>query len=413
MNGYAELKKALSRLMEEHGTPGMSVAVLQGGQVAWSEGLGTLERGTDRPAVQDSLFHACSMSKMVTALGVLRLVQEERLRLDADVNEYLGSWKLTEGPNVRSSMAQDMGHEREKDMIGDRGKEVDQHIFAKHMDEVSDQSLRQVTVTLSQLLAHQGGLEDPEGSFDACQSGDQAPELEDILVGRTRHLQQPLQVSYVPESRFSYSDAGYCVIEQIVKQVTGLPFAEAMDELVIGPLGLRYTSFWNSITDPDGRTLPINTEDIDIEGGRGIAAGHNAQGEVVPGRRAYYPYQAAAGLWTTAEDLARMLVALMEAWRGESQAFLRSDLVRYMLTGFGCEPAAGLGIFLHSADDVLQILSRGWGIGFQGMMIAFPQLGMGAAVLTNMDPGRPQQESVVGAALREIAKACSWPGSQG
>lgn len=409
MNRYAELKKALSRLMEEHGTPGMSVAVLQGGQVVWSEGLGTLERGTDRPAVQDSLFHACSMSKLVTAIGVLRLVQEERLRLDADVNEYLGSWKLTEGPNMRNSMAQDMGYEREKDMIGDRGEEVDQHILVKHMDEVSDQRPRyQIRVTLSQLLAHQGGLEDPEGSFDAWQPGEQVPELGDILAGRTRYLPQPLNLSYAPGSRFSYSDAGYCVIEQIVEHVTGLPFAEAMDELVIGPLGLRYTSFWNSAADPEGRTLPM-----DIEGGCSIAAGHNAQGSVIPGRRAYYPYQAAAGLWTTAEDLARMLVALMEAWRGESQAFLRSDLVRYMLTGFGCEPAAGLGIFLHSADDVLQILSRGWGIGFQGMMIAFPQLGMGAAVLTNMDPGRPQQESVVGAAIREIAKACSWPGSQG
>ncbi|WP_028590670.1 serine hydrolase domain-containing protein [Paenibacillus massiliensis] len=409
MNRYAELKIALSSLMEEHGTPGMSVAVLQGGQIAWSEGLGTLERGNDRPVARNSLFHACSMSKMVTALGVLRLVQQERLRLDADVNEYLESWKLTEGPNMRNSMEQDMGHEREKDMIGDRGKEVDQHVLVKHMDEVSDQRPRyQISVTLSQLLAHQGGLEDPECSFDACRPDDQVPELEDILAGRTRYLQQPLKVSYVPESRFSYSDAGYCVIELIVEQVTGLPFAEAMDELVIGPLGLRYTSFWNSAADPEGRTLPM-----DIEGGCSIAAGHNAQGSVVPGRRAYYPYQAAAGLWTTAEDLARMLAALMEAWHGESVSLLRPDLVRYMLTGFGCEPAAGMGVFLHSADDVLQILSRGWGIGFQGMLTAFPERGVGVVVLTNMDPGRPQQESVVGAAIREIARACSWPGSQG
>lgn len=408
MDRYAELRKALFRLMEEHGTPGMSVAVLQGGQIVWSEGLGTLERGTDRPAARDSLFHACSMSKMVTALGVLRLVQEERLKLDADVNEYLGSWKLTDAPNMRNSMAQDIGHEREKDTVGDRSEEVDQHIFVKHMDEVSDQSLRQIRVTLPQLLAHQGGLEDPEGSFDACQPGEQVPELEEILAGHTRYLPQPLNVSYVPESRFSYSDAGYCVIEQIVEQVMGMPFAEAMDQLVIGPLGLQYTSFWNSAADPEGRTLPLN-----IEGESSIAAGHNAQGSVVLGRRAYYPYQAAAGLWTTAEDLARMLAVLMEAWRGESASFLRPDLVRYMLTGFGCEPAAGLGVFLHSADDVLQILSRGWGIGFQGMLTAFPELGVGVVVLTNMDPGRPQQESVVGATIREIARACSWPGSQG
>ncbi|MNW25502.1 Penicillin-binding protein 4* [compost metagenome] len=409
MNRYAELKIALSSLMEEHGTPGMSVAVLQDGRIVWSEGMGTLERGTDRPAARNSLFHACSMSKMVTALGVLRLVQEERLKLDADVNEYLEFWKLTEGPNMRNSMAQDIGHEREKDTIGDRGEEVDQHIFVKHMDEVSDQRPHyQIGVTLSQLLAHQGGLEDPEGSFDACQPGEQVPELGDILAGRTRYLPQPLNLSYAPGSRFSYSDAGYCVIEQIVEQVTGMPFTEAMDQLVIGPLGLGNTSFWNSAADPEGGTLPR-----DIEGGGSIAAGHNAQGSVVPGRRAYYPYLAAAGLWTTAEDLIRMLAALIEAWRGESSSFLRPDLVRYMLTGFGCEPAAGLGIFLHSADGVLQILSRGWGIGFQGMLTAFPELGMGAVVLTNMDPGRPQQESVVGAALREIARICSWPGSQG
>ncbi|MDQ3930100.1 MAG: beta-lactamase family protein, partial [Chloroflexota bacterium] len=74
--------------------PGASIAVVSQDRIEWSRGFGVLEAGSSEPVTTDTLFQACSISKAVTAVAVLRLVQEGALRLDEDVNSYLISWKV-------------------------------------------------------------------------------------------------------------------------------------------------------------------------------------------------------------------------------------------------------------------------------------------------------------------------------
>src|SRR5947208_3453067 len=82
--------------MRHRDVPGVQIAVIEGGEVAWTAGYGELERGSGRCVDERSRFQAASISKPVTALAVLRLVDRGALSLDQPVNERLRSWRVPE-----------------------------------------------------------------------------------------------------------------------------------------------------------------------------------------------------------------------------------------------------------------------------------------------------------------------------
>ena len=84
----------LSKRMARYRVPGVSMAVMNDYQIEWASGYGVRKQGTSDPVDTETLFQACSISKAVTAIAVLRLVSEGRLDLDNDVNSYLRSWKV-------------------------------------------------------------------------------------------------------------------------------------------------------------------------------------------------------------------------------------------------------------------------------------------------------------------------------
>lgn len=352
----------LAKRMKHDRVPGIGIAVFREGRMDWAEGFGEMESGTRRKVTADTPFHACSMSKMVTAIGVLRLVQEGVLELDEDVNRYLVSWQVPES-----------GYTAQK------------------------------KVTLRNLLAHQAGFVDPEGSFDVYREHDPFPSLHDLLAGNTRYNPEAVRVSYVPESQFSYSDAGYCVVEQLVEDVTGESFSTAMDRLVMAPLAMQQTFFWDTMAGKD-------TDEAENRRKAREVAGHDREGRIVEGKRACYPFMAGAGLWTTPADFASLTLQVTAAWNGDTRSILLPEMSRAMLTGFGCDPAVGLGVFVPQDEKEPYLISKGWGIGFQCMLLAYPRLQSGVVVMANSDPGVPQNESLVGEVIRQIAKEYDWPG---
>lgn len=86
--------RPLAECMSLYGVPGASVAVIADGEIEWAKGYGLKEVGRAEPVTERTLFQACSISKPVTAVAVMRLVQDGTLDLDRDVNEYLTSWKV-------------------------------------------------------------------------------------------------------------------------------------------------------------------------------------------------------------------------------------------------------------------------------------------------------------------------------
>ena len=87
--------------MRAYGVPGVSIAVIDHGEIAWAKGYGVADRTTGRRVTAQTLFQAASISKPVSALGALSLVQRGRVNLDDDVNKALKHWRVPESDLTR------------------------------------------------------------------------------------------------------------------------------------------------------------------------------------------------------------------------------------------------------------------------------------------------------------------------
>ena len=95
LDEFAEqLDTMLPELLQEYRVPGAAVALVHNGEVAWVQGYGLANEDTGTPVTAETVFQVASISKSVTAWGVMRLVEEGRIDLDAPVEQYLTSWHL-------------------------------------------------------------------------------------------------------------------------------------------------------------------------------------------------------------------------------------------------------------------------------------------------------------------------------
>ena len=85
---------SLADRMERHDVPGVSLAVVVDGELAFAQAYGVRDDITDEPVTTDTMFQAASISKSVSAVAALRLVQSGALDLDSDVNTWLTSWRV-------------------------------------------------------------------------------------------------------------------------------------------------------------------------------------------------------------------------------------------------------------------------------------------------------------------------------
>lgn len=324
--------------MKHYNVIGLSIALLNNYEISFTKNFGVLEANSERKADNNSIFSACSISKFLTGLLVMKLTEQDILNLDEDVNQQLISWK------------------------------VPCNEFTKNKK-----------VTLRHLLSHQSGIIDPKGSFTEFNSSFGVPSIVELLEGKTPYCKVPIEVKQVPGSEFSYSDAGYCVIQLLIEDVTGRPYEEIVNEFIFTPLKMNHSTF--------------NTTKIPKET---ISSGHNKYGSLVNGKIPIYPYPAASGLWATASDLAKLLIELMNAINGKSKLGISKRTAKEFISPQGGKSWTGLGCFLSETENGLEISSLGWGIGFQCMLAAYPYIGKGVVIMTNSELGVHQMEGIIG-----------------
>jgi CubicO group peptidase (beta-lactamase class C family) len=311
--------------MAGHGVPAVSVAILEDGQLTRAFGVGTTRLDGSEPVDPRTPFRACSISKHVTAVGVLRLVHEGVLHLDADVRDYQTSWRLSVPPDAPP-------------------------------------------ITLRRLLNHTAGL-NPEPSV-GYRRDEPLPSLLDLLTGARPAKSAPVRLQLTPGARFRYARAHYLVIQQILTDVTGRRFDELMHELVLAPLGMHDSSF--------DQTFPQR---------RAVALGHEPGGDGQADGWLLYPELAPSGLWTTPSDLARLAVEIRRAASGDpGAAVLTADTAAEMLRAI---PGAGYGLgsiavahtgrrwFGHAGDDLT----------YQSLSIANLDDGSGLVIMANTGGG--------------------------
>lgn len=315
--------KLADRMNDLH-VPGVSIAVLHGGIIR-ARGFGHAAIGGP-PVTPETLFQAASISKPVTAMAALELVQAGKLDLDSDVNLRLKGWKIPANSFTSRSK-----------------------------------------VTLRRLLNHSAGM--TVGGFPGYPAGAQIPSLVEVLNGTAPANSAPVILDHEPGARFKYSSGGYTIIQQLLVDVTDTPFPKLLDELVLKPFKMTHSTFL--------QPLPKNEAQI-------AAAPYRATGAPVPGGPHTYPELAAAGLWTTPTDLAHFALGVLDAWAGRNSSVLSQSMARQMLTpGLG---DYGLGLIVRGVAPHRRFMHNGVNDGFVSAMITLEN-GDGAVVMTNGDRG--------------------------
>jgi hypothetical protein len=139
-----------------------------------------------------------------------------------------------------------------------------------------------------------------------------------------------------------------------------------------------------------------------------VARGHDRQGAPIAGGWHRYPEMAAAGLWTTPSDLARFLIAVQRAYKGEAGGLISPDLARQMLTLQKGEDGSGFGLGLQVDRTGTPSASFGHGganEGYRAQIVMFAETGQGAVVMTSSDAG----SAVIDEVMRAIAREYGWP----
>ena len=344
----------IARRLVVHHVPAVSVAVIADGKISWARAYGFARTGDSAPVTPDTLFQAAAISKAVAAVGLLSLVDSGQLTLDANVNTTLKSWKIP--PASLPSAA-------------------------------SSPSVAAEPVTLRRLLSHTAGLS--VAHFDGYAPDSPRPTLLQILDGTAPATSNPIRLDLPPGSKWRYSAGGYTVAQQLAVDVSGETFHSLLRTRVLAPAGMTTSTF--------EQPLPAILAPL-------AAAGHRADGTLVPGRAHVYPEQAAAGLWTTPTDLARFALTLRAALDGQP-SFLNEATATAMITPPLADSDYGLGLGVQGTGDALQLAHSGSNEGFRCSFVFYPRTGRGAIVMTNSDTGG----AVIPEILRAIAREYDWP----
>lgn len=185
-------REAIRQHMQANGVPGIAVAVWQDGKIVWEEGFGWADMENRVPVTAHSVFNLASVSKSLTAVGVMTLVQQGKVNLDGPSNDYLGEDRL-------------------RSWIGDPKQ-----------------------VTVRRLLNHTSGLPGGDQTF----YGDDVRNVPSQSEAIRRY---GILVAPAGE-RYLYSNIGYGVLGHLIAQVSGKSYADYMRQDVFLPLGMTHSS---------------------------------------------------------------------------------------------------------------------------------------------------------------------------
>lgn len=315
----------IQQLMQRLRVPGVSVAVIRDFTIHWAKAYGLADVETGRAVDVNTPFQAASISKPVTAMATLRLAQEGRLSIDADINTILTSWKVPASDLTRDQ-----------------------------------------PVTARSLLSHTSGADDGFG-FPGYDPSAPRPTLVQILNGEAPSNTGPVRFARRPYSGQKYSGGGTVLVQLALTDLTGKPFAELMQEKVLGPLGMTNSSY----AQPPTGDLAERT-----------SRGHDGQGKGMGARWHVYPEQAPAGLWTTPSDLARFAIEVQRANRWGRGKVLSQASVKEMLAPTGVGSFA-VGFSIDKRGEGWYFSHSGGNWGFVCDLLAHVRKGYGVVVMTN------------------------------
>jgi CubicO group peptidase (beta-lactamase class C family) len=341
IHGEQHSPVSLATRMSQLHVNAVSIAVIRDGKIDWARAYGFADRERNIAATPDTLFQAGSISKPLTALAALKRVDAGALDLDRNVNDYLKSWKLP-----------------------------DNEFTVVHK------------VTIRNIMNHTAGL--TVWGFPGYPRDSKVPSSVEVLDGKGNT--PAVRVWKQPDLSWRYSGGGYMILQLLLSDQSGLPFAVLMRDSVLKPLQMNHSTYEQPLPEALRATA---------------ASGYDGDGKKVEGNWRVYPEMAAAGLWTTPRELAKYVIAIQNTNLGRTH-FLSPKMVHAMLTpGMNHH---GLGPYI--TEDGLRFGHGGSDDGFQADMTGFLDGRGGVVVMINSDNGaRLAQELVL-----TLGHLYGWPG---
>jgi CubicO group peptidase (beta-lactamase class C family) len=260
-------KWSLKERMAFYNVNAVSIAVIKDYKIEWTKAYGYADVSEKKSATTQTLFQAASISKSINSLGILKLVEEGKLGLDDDINNYLKDWKFP------------------YDSVS-KGKKI----------------------SIANLLSHKAGLS--TSGFGGYAKGESLPTTIETLDGLKPSNSGAVRSIFEPGLKFQYSGGGTTITQLILENTTGEKYEDYMLKNVLIPLGMNSSSF----------NQPPSKEKKNI-----LATGYNMSKEV-KGKYHIYPEKAAAGLWTNPTDLSKYIIETQLSLLGKSNKILSKEI---------------------------------------------------------------------------------------
>jgi CubicO group peptidase (beta-lactamase class C family)/D-alanyl-D-alanine dipeptidase len=336
----AQTERLIAHEMQDKGLPALSIALVEDEEVVWTRGFGYEDAERTRPASPDTVYRVGSVSKLFTDIGVMQLVERGEVDLDAPVTRYL--------PDFKPSNPFD------------------------------------APITLRQLMSHRAGLvrEPPVGHyFDAT-----APSLAQTVESLNRTT-----LVYAPGTYTKYSNAGIAVVGRVLEVLAKRPFAEALRERVLEPIGLRKSAFapTSSVTPDLARAF--------------MWTYHGTRFEAPTFQLGMAP---AGSMYSTVTDLARFMSMLFRRGFGVNGPVLRPETLETMWAPQFAPPDArqgfGLGFNVSIFEGERRVGHNGAIYGFATELQALTERKLGVAVATTLDCTNPVMTHIATEAVRAM-----------
>lgn len=309
--------------MKYYNVPGVSIAVIKDYQIDWAKAYGLADTTLQIPITTETMFSAGSISKFVMAVAALKMVEDGQIDLNAPINQYLTSWKITE--NELTQMK---------------------------------------PITLRMLLSHSAGTS--QTSYFGFTPDQALPTIVEILNGEKISGTRKVVVNSEPDKEFRYSGGGSMIAQMALMDVSGESFEDLTHKLIFDKLEMSNSTF--------GQPLPHKFE-------KQVSWAYSSA-SWFKGMPYVYPQQAAAGLYSTPIDLAKFFIDVQKSFLGKGQV-LGEEITKAMLTpqkevSFGAyREQIGIGPFLIQRSDNKDD-SEGIYFEFTGVNAGFLAYGIGS-----------------------------------
>lgn len=249
-SAFSEIDAACTAFAEKESIPGVIAGIVQGGRLVHVLAHGLADRESGRAVTRATAFRIASMTKSVTALGILALRDHGKLALDAPLATYIPQ-------------------------------------FAR----VKPATLDSAPVTVRHLLTHTAGFvtDDPWGD----RALGMTPAALDALIVDGTLFARP------PGIAFEYSNLGFALLGRVLTNVSGEPYQSFIGRTLLEPLGMTRTTFDAPAASREDFAWPYRCDD-------GVHSRERLEPDGEVG--------AMGGLATTADDYARYIAFLLSAW---------------------------------------------------------------------------------------------------